>query len=348
MNWIFAVLTTALLASISCFAQTMETNSPPKAYPASVASLFVGETNAISGKVAQVTFRERVVYLNLEKPYPDMVCSGVIFATRTNQFEDLEKLQGRTVVITGKITQYNDKPQIVIDTRDQLQVLDEPDAPMEADRTGPKNQASPIAKPVAAPVQPANNIAPIDATARAVGSNWSLAAWCITGVLIVITALLAWLIVMLRRSGLGTPKALLPGAALFLPAASLLSDGQPRALANAAPADPQAQLREKLKSELAEFAKQSLVQGLYSERNKLLEAQQQAQQELARLETHLASLDLPLQERLRAYQTRITELEKELETRDAEMREMIQATLLLIRERMEKEKTLERSTGRLN
>jgi hypothetical protein len=35
---------------------------------------------------------------------------------------------------------------------------------------------------------------------------------------------------------------------------------------------------------------------------------------------------------------RITELEKALETRDEEMREMIRATLLLVRERLEKEK----------
>jgi len=40
-------------------------------------------------------------------------------------------------------------------------------------------------------------------------------------------------------------------------------------------------------------AKQSLVQGLYSQRGKLLETQEQARRELAELEARLAALHLP-------------------------------------------------------
>jgi hypothetical protein len=187
------------------------------------------------------------------------------------------------------------------------------------------------------------------------GTNLSVIGWCIAGALIIISILLAWLIVMLLRSGLGTSKALLPAPP---PAARQIGLGSETGIAPGAHlhlltaemlADSQAQaLREKMASELTEFAKQSLVQGLYSQRSKLIEAQQKAQQELAELEARLVSLRLPLQERIRAYEARIAELEKQLETRDDEMREMIRATLLLVRERLEREKAGEYDIPRFN
>ncbi|MGD0252627.1 MAG: hypothetical protein ABSC01_08015 [Verrucomicrobiota bacterium] len=204
--------------------------------------------------------------------------------------------------------------------------------------------AKPAAMSATASTNTTAAITTAGATARAEGANWNVIGWCIAGALIVITALLAWLVVMLRRSGLGTAKAPVSSPA-FLPQIGLRPDAGvapgawPHLLAAETLTKPQAQaLREKMASELAEFAKQSLVQGLYSQRSKLIEAQQKAQQELAELEARLASLHLPLQGRIRAYEARIGELEKALETRDEEMREMIQATLLLVRERLEKEK----------
>jgi isocitrate dehydrogenase kinase/phosphatase len=107
-------------------------------------------------------------------------------------------------------------------------------------------------------------------------------------------------------------------------------------------------LRDRVAAELAAFAKQSLIQGLYAQRGELLETQQRAREELDQLEARLAALHLPLQERIRAYETRIGELEKELETRSEEMRNLIHATLLLIRGRLEAEKAGEPGVGQLN
>ena len=107
-------------------------------------------------------------------------------------------------------------------------------------------------------------------------------------------------------------------------------------------------LRDKIMPELTEFAKQSLVQGLYAQRNVLLETQQKAQQALTQLESQLAGLHLPLQERIRAYEKRIAELEKEVETQGEEMRELTRATLILVRKKLEDEKELGRAPGRFN
>jgi hypothetical protein len=112
-----------------------------------------------------------------------------------------------------------------------------------------------------------------------------------------------------------------------------------RALAAEALAAKQTQiLDEKVGPELKQFAKEALVQGLYHQRNALMETQKRAQQALEELENRLAELHLPVHERIRAYENRITELEKELETRDEEMRELTRATLLLVKQKLEKER----------
>jgi hypothetical protein len=56
------------------------------------------------------------------------------------------------------------------------------------------------------------------------------------------------------------------------------------------------------------------------------------------LESRLSELHLPVHERIRAYEKRITELEKELETRGEEMRELTKATLLLVKQKLEQER----------
>jgi hypothetical protein len=126
MNRIFILMAAGVLVSAPLFAQEINTNPPTKVVSAATAELFVGETITIIGKIAQVIVREKVVYLNLEKHFPDMLCSGVIFATKINLLENLEKLMVRTVLITGKITEYQGKPQIVIDGKRQLEVVAEP------------------------------------------------------------------------------------------------------------------------------------------------------------------------------------------------------------------------------
>ncbi|MGC3960511.1 MAG: hypothetical protein QM813_22050 [Verrucomicrobiota bacterium] len=117
-----------------------------------------------------------------------------------------------------------------------------------------------------------------------------------------------------------------------------ISTWQQRALNAEALADSQALLlREKLMPELTEFVKQSLVQGLAAQRDALLAMQQQALQSLLEMETRLANLNAPLQERIRAYETRIAELEKEISQQGAEMRELTRTILQLMRKKLEAE-----------
>ncbi len=46
----------------------------------------------------------------------------MIFSSNFSKFEDEEKLEGKTVRVTGKVTEYQKRPQIVLDSKEQLKV----------------------------------------------------------------------------------------------------------------------------------------------------------------------------------------------------------------------------------
>jgi len=183
--------------------------------------------------------------------------------------------------------------------------------------------------------------------------------------LVITIALLAWLVIALLAS-LGfllkrnasralalssAPTGLLTqgGPSRDADESALATDWRERALAAEAVADKQAQIiRDELVPELTEFAKQSLVQGLTSQRKALLETHQKAQAELAKLEARLADLRLPLRERILMYEKRIAELENELLSRGEEMSELIRATLSLVRQRLDEERQKDITGSRSN
>ena len=94
---------------------------------------------------------------------------------------------------------------------------------------------------------------------------------------------------------------------------------------------------------LVEALKNAVVQELAAQRRELLSAQQTASAELTELARRLESVQTPLLERLRAYEQRISELEKELGEQSKENRELLKLKIDLIREQIE----TERSTNRM-
>jgi DNA/RNA endonuclease YhcR with UshA esterase domain len=82
------------------------------------------ESLTITGKVAQVTIRPRVIFLNLDQTFPDAPFTAVIFSGHTNAFGDLPKLKGRDVELTGTVTNYQGKPEIVLTNAAQLKVVE--------------------------------------------------------------------------------------------------------------------------------------------------------------------------------------------------------------------------------
>ena len=159
------------------------------------------------------------------------------------------------------------------------------------------------------------------------GSGGFSAEWMIVGALGMIILLLLGLILLLKRFG---------RHASLLPAPVTSASVQ------------RGNLHSQFPPELTEFAKQELVQGLYSQRQALIETQKLAEQRLIELQQWLGQLQLPLQGRIKAYEDRIAALEKELATKDESMRELTKATLLLVRRKLAEEKERERTYSRFS
>lgn len=95
---------------------------------------------------------------------------------------------------------------------------------------------------------------------------------------------------------------------------------------------------------IVEALKDAVVQELAAQRRELLAAQQSAAAELTGLINRLESVQTPLLERLRAYEARISELEKDLADQSKENRELLKLKIDLLKEQVE----TERATNRLN
>lgn len=118
MCFAFAV---ALVIAANLFAAPPEGTAPPK-IGAVDASKFYGREMTVTGRVAQVTIRPGITFINLDKPYPKSPCTLVIFPRALARFRDLRTLKNASVEATGKIAVYHLRPEIVLETTNQLKV----------------------------------------------------------------------------------------------------------------------------------------------------------------------------------------------------------------------------------
>jgi membrane-associated HD superfamily phosphohydrolase len=93
-----------------------------------------------------------------------------------------------------------------------------------------------------------------------------------------------------------------------------------------------------LSPQLTQILKDAVVQGLAAQRNELLHAQQAAATEINALVHRLDELKAPMQDRLRSYQDRIGELEKDLAERNEENRELLKVKIEMTRRQLEAER----------
>jgi DNA/RNA endonuclease YhcR with UshA esterase domain len=102
-----------------------ETNSPaPLKIGATEAANYYDQEMIVTGKVAQVTIRPKVVFINIDRPFPNSPFTLVIFPSETNKFGDLEALNGKNIEAKGKIKKYHEKPEIVLNSPKQLIVIE--------------------------------------------------------------------------------------------------------------------------------------------------------------------------------------------------------------------------------
>lgn len=133
------------------------------------------------------------------------------------------------------------------------------------------------------------------------------------------------------------PQTLLPALASQNPQ-SLVA---PELQADGSTLNPQLapEVRARLLPELRQWLKRHFL--LLQSHTALTETQRQAALRVAELEQRLEEIKGPLQEKLKAYEQRIGELERELQTKGAENRELLQATIKMARERLKSQRSRE-------
>ena len=113
----------SLLIGLLLLAPVARSDEPPQISDSQAAS-HIGEYAAVEGKVAAVfTSNKGNTFLNFGAAHPNQRFSGVIFARVADAFSDLHALEGKRVRLTGTISLYRGKPQIILESPGQLRVL---------------------------------------------------------------------------------------------------------------------------------------------------------------------------------------------------------------------------------
>jgi DNA/RNA endonuclease YhcR with UshA esterase domain len=122
----------------AALAQDAATNAPAAKAPitisASQAKDHTNEEAVITGIIVDVHNTSSVVHLNFDKPYPNQTFTAVIFGKQISLFPDVEKLKGKTVEVSGRIVEYNHRPEIVLSSTNQLKVLEKAVAPAQPEK----------------------------------------------------------------------------------------------------------------------------------------------------------------------------------------------------------------------
>jgi DNA/RNA endonuclease YhcR with UshA esterase domain len=127
----FLSILVVLTFAIRLPAEDTNVPTPPKTNASAPMKIGTGEADKyydkemiVTGKVAQVTIRPTVTFLNLDKPFPNSPFTVVIFHGHSSFYGDVNALRGKSIEIRGKIKNYNDKPEIALDNTNQLTVFD--------------------------------------------------------------------------------------------------------------------------------------------------------------------------------------------------------------------------------
>lgn len=84
---------------------------------------YLGKDLTVKGFVADVYENEKVAYLNFVEKYPKNAFTAVIFASRFSDFKDIHKYEMKNVEVTGRVSSFKGKPQIILDSPNQIKIV---------------------------------------------------------------------------------------------------------------------------------------------------------------------------------------------------------------------------------
>ena len=90
-------------------------------YTAVEAAKHVGETATITDKVDGVHQSSKGnIFLNMGGKYPNQAFTAFIPSASAAQFPNPQQYEGRTVAVSGKVTLYKGKPEIIVNSPSQI------------------------------------------------------------------------------------------------------------------------------------------------------------------------------------------------------------------------------------
>ena len=126
---LFAALTALLITS--ALSETTE-------YSATEAAKHIGETATVTDKVERANqAKGGNIFLNMGGAHPNETFTIFIPANAAAKFADFKKYEGVTVSVTGKIIAHGDKPEITVNSPDQITVKDGTPAKTETPTPSP-------------------------------------------------------------------------------------------------------------------------------------------------------------------------------------------------------------------
>ena len=87
---------------------------------------WVGKRVKVVGRVVATKRVSRAIFLNLEKPYPNQCFTVVIFSRSFKNFSKPpeEKYYQKKIRVTGTVTLYKGKPEIIVEHPSQIEILE--------------------------------------------------------------------------------------------------------------------------------------------------------------------------------------------------------------------------------
>jgi DNA/RNA endonuclease YhcR with UshA esterase domain len=95
-----------------------------KIYTSTEAINHIGEFASVKGKVHQVYISSRGnIFLNIDGIYPENPFTAVIFKSDADKFPNIKSLEGKTIIVTGQIKLYRNKPEIILNSPNQIKIV---------------------------------------------------------------------------------------------------------------------------------------------------------------------------------------------------------------------------------
>jgi DNA/RNA endonuclease YhcR with UshA esterase domain len=94
---------------------------PRRSEPTEAAS-YVGQTVTVEAVVSEVFTdpSSGTTFLDIGGLYPNQALTAVVFSQDAETFPSVGSLSGKTVAITGQVSLYKGRPEIILRSEDQL------------------------------------------------------------------------------------------------------------------------------------------------------------------------------------------------------------------------------------